>query len=190
MPDSPGPAVRATDRVRSFNLLPWRERQQRENRRRALAMLALGVAAAAALLTAIELPARGQLRLAGQQIAQLEGAIAAERRAAADHKTLEERKSSIASLTAEIQRIRRANSVVLDWLEALPAQIPGSLRVTGLTAGNRRWELRGVTDEWRDTAELLRRVREMPMAVDVRMDQLQSNPDASQQFLLVGSFAE
>ena len=153
-------------------------------------MLASGSLAALLLLAAIELPLRQRLHAGNERIGRLEGSIALARRAAGDRDSLEARSTQASSLLAEVNRIRQRNSMARNWLAALPAQIPASLRLTDLALGPEGWQLNGVAAELNQPAELLDRVREMPMVADVRMDQLQSNPDASRQFLIAGRFGQ
>ncbi len=149
-------------------------------------MLASGALAAFGLLAGIELPLRHRLHAENDRVGQLRTAISLARRATADRDQLAEKKAQASALLAEVNRIRQDNAMARDWLTALPAQIPAGLRLTGLTLNKDGWQLRGVAEELNQPAALLERVREMPMTADVRMDQLQSNPDASHQFLLAG----
>ncbi|MCY4156708.1 MAG: hypothetical protein OXF66_04635 [Gammaproteobacteria bacterium] len=176
--------------LRSFNLLPWRAQQRKARRRQAVVMLASGSLAALALLAAIELPLRQRLHTADERIGQLGAAISLARRTAGDQAALEERRAQASSLLAEVDRIRQRNSMARNWLAALPARIPVGLRLTELAVAPDGWQLRGVAAELNQPAELLQRVREMPMVADVRMDQLQSNPDASRRFLIAGRFEQ
>jgi len=176
--------------LRSFNLLPWRAQQRRARRRQAVVMLASGSLAALVLLAAIELPLRHRLHAGNERIGRLGSAISLARRTAGDPDALEERRAQASSLLAEVDRIRRRNSTARNWLAALPARIPAGLRLTSLAVAQGGWQLRGVAAELNQPAELLQRVREMPMVADVRMEQLQSNPDASRQFLIAGRFKQ
>lgn len=176
--------------MRSFNLLPWRERQQATRRRRALAALAMGAIGALVLLAALELALRHQLGGQEQRIGQLRNAITTQRRAAADREALQERVAHTSALLAEIDRIRRANASALTWLAGLPAEVPEGLRLTGLTLAGQAWELHGLAADLNQSAALLAQVRAMPMVSDVRIEQLQSNPDMSRQFVLAGRLTE
>ena len=176
--------------MRSFNLLPWRERRQAMRRRRALAALASGAIGALGLLAGLELALRHQLGGQEQRIGQLKDAISIQRRAVADREALEERMAHTSALLAEVERIRRSNATALAWLAELPAQVPAGLRLTGLTLGGQTWEMRGLAAELNQSAALLAQVRAMPMVSDVRIEQLQSNPDMSRQFVLAGRFRE
>ena len=153
-----------------------------------MVMLASGLLAALLLLAGIEMPLRHRLHAESERIGQLRTSISAARRASANRDALEARSTQAASLLAEVDRIRQGNAMARDWLATLPAHVPAGLRLTGLTLGKDGWQLRGVAAELNQPADLLERVREMPMVADVRMDQLQNNPDASRQFLLAGRF--
>ena len=190
MPDLPDIAADGRDALRSFNLLPWRERRQATRRRRALAALAIGAIGAFGLLTVLELALRHQLSGQEQRIGQLRDAISIQRRAAADREALEARTARTAALLAEVDRIRRSNATALAWLAALPAEVPEGLRLTSLTLGRQAWELRGLAADMNQSAALLARVRAMPMVSDVRIEQLQSNPDMSRQFVLAGRLGQ
>ena len=187
MPDLPGIAADGRELVRSFNLLPWRERRQAMRRHRALVALAIGAIGAFGLLAGLELALRNQLGQQEQRIGQLRDAISVQRRTAADREALEERMAHTSALLAEVDRIRRANASALAWLEALPEQVPEGLRLTGLALAGQAWELHGLAANMNQSAALLARVRAMPMVSDVRIEQLQSNPDMSRQFVLAGS---
>jgi len=190
MPEATERAPGGRAALRSFNLLPWRAPQRKARRRQAVVMLASGSLAALALLAAIELPLRQRLHAADERAGQLGAAISLARRTAGDQDALEGRRAQASSLLAEVDRIRRHNSMARNWLAALPTRIPAGLRLTGLAVAPDGWQLRGVAAELNQPAELLQRVREMPMVADVRMDQLQSNPDASRRFLIAGRFEQ
>ena len=155
-------------------------------RRRALAALAIGAIGALGLLGGLELALRHQLSQQEQRTGQLKEAISIQRRAAADRESLEERLAHTSALLAEVDRIRRNNANALAWLAALPAQVPEGLRLTSLALGGQAWELHGLAADLNQSAALLAQVRAMPMVSDVRIEQLQSNPDMSRQFVLAG----
>jgi len=186
MPEVPSLPPEATGGLRSFNLLPWRTQQHRARQHQALALLACGVVAALALLAGIELPLRHQLRAENQRLEPLRTSISLARRGAANRDELETKRTQASALLAEVNRIRQANLMALDWLTALPAEVPAGVRLTGLNLDKSGWQLRGLAQELNQPAALLERVRQMPMVADVRMDQLQSNPDALRQFQLAG----
>ena len=176
--------------MRSFNLLPWRERRQAMRRRRALAALAIGAIGALGLLAGLELALRHQLGRQEQRIGQLREAISIQRRAAAGREALEARTARTSALLAEMDRIRQNNANALAWLEALPAQVPEGVRLTSLTLGRQAWELHGLAADLNQSAALLAQVRAMPMVSDVRIEQMQSNPDMSRRFVLAGRLRE
>ncbi len=159
-------------------------------RRQALVALTCGAVGALGLLAAVELSLRHRLDVEQQRIERLKAAISLERRAASERVALETRMAQATSLLAEVNRIRRNNSTVCEWLAELPAQVPAGVRLASLMLDRPAWELRGVAGDLNRSAALLGQVRKMPMVSDVQIEQLQSNPDMTRTFVLAGQLGE
>ncbi len=177
-----------TTELRSFNLLPWRERQRTVRQRQAFAALAGGVLVACLLLAAIELPLRERLHSGAARIAELQRSISIAKRGTAERDALEASTAQSRSILAEVERIRYGNAVARDWLAALPEQIPPGLQLTQVSLQREAWQLRGLAAELELAQELLARVRKLPMVDEVRMERLGSATSGPREFALNGQF--
>lgn len=174
--------------MRSLNLLPWRERRRTRRRREACAALLCGLLGALGVVAVTELHLRSKLHTVRQQVLQLQAAIADHRAAAGELDELEARKTSMGSLLAELDRIRKHNGAVRDWLEQLPGALPSTLRVKRLAITGRAWELQGVGHSLEEAARLLEAMRAMPMVAEARIEHMRSDAEAAREFVLVGGF--
>lgn len=174
--------------MRSLNLLPWRERRRTRRRREACAALLCGLLGALGVVAVTELHFRSKLHEVRQQASQLQAAIADHRGAAGVLGELEARKAAMGSLLAELDRIRKHNGAVRNWLEQLPEALPSESRLTQLAITGRAWELRGVGHSLEEAARLLQALRAMPMVAEARIEHMRSDAEAAREFLLVGGF--
>lgn len=174
--------------MRSLNLLPWRERRRTRRRREACVALLCGLLGAVAVVAAAEIHFRGQLHEVRRQASRVEAAIADQRGAAGKLDELEAKKAEMGSLLAELDRIRKHNGAVRDWLEQLPEALPSTSRLTRLAITGRAWELRGVGQSLEEAARLLQAVRAMPMVAEARIEHMRSDAATAREFVLVGGF--
>ena len=179
-----------TSKLRSFNLLPWRERRRTARKRQAFAAMFSGVLAACLLLAGIELPLRERLRSDAAEIAELQRSISFAKRATANREALQASTDQSRSILAEMERIRRGNAMARDWLAALPAQVPAGLQLTQVSLQREAWQLRGSASELELAQALLARVRKLPMVDEVRMERLASGTSGPREFSLNGRFRE
>lgn len=175
---------------RCFNLLPWRERQQRIRRRNALTALACGVVAAVGTVAGSELFLRHRIQDARQRNTEVRAAISLEEQAAPEGEQLESRKAQLSALLDALETVRRRNEGARSWLAQLPKSVPEGLRFTLLHLSSEGWELQVAATRLDQATELLERMRAMPVVLDVRIEQMQSGPDMSRQFKLVGRLKE
>ncbi len=176
--------------MRSFNLLPWRERRFRARRRNALIALGLGVVGALGMIVATDVFLRHVLAEAVEQNNDIRSAISDAERAKVGRGELESRKAELSAFLEGLARIRESNRTVRGWLGDLPALATDSSYFTRLRLTDEGWELRGATADLDQAARLLRRMRAIPAVGEVHVEQLQSESDRSRQFMLVGRLTQ
>ena len=174
----------------SFNLLPWREQRQRRRRRNALGALLCGIVAGVGTLAVSEIYLRHRIQDARQRNTEFQAAISLEEQAAPGQEQLVSRNAQLSALLDAFETVRRRNEGARSWLAQLPESVPEGLRLTLLHLNDEGWELQVAATRLDQATELLERMRAMPMVLDVRIEQMQSGPDLSRQFMLVGRLKE
>lgn len=176
--------------MRSVNLLPWRGRRHRIRRRNALAALLCALAAAAGVVAGADLYLRQRLGAIGRETAGMRSDIGVHRAAAAEREELANSEARLSALLEELERIRRRNRIVQDWLALLPESLPRGFRLTRLTINGNSWQVQGIAPGMDEAAQFLGLVRDMPMVSDARIENLRSGSIQSRQVLLAGTFRE
>ena len=176
--------------MRSVNLLPWRGRQRRIRRRNALAALLCALAAAAGVVAGADLYLRQRLGAIGRDAAGVRSDIGVHREAAVERDDLLNSQARLSALLQELERIRRRNRTVQDWLALLPESLPRGFRLTRLTIQGNSWQMQGIAPGLDEAAQFLGRVRSMPMVSDARIENLRRGSIQSRQVLLAGTFRE
>lgn len=176
--------------MRSLNLLPWRQRQQRTRQRDACVALLCGLVGGTAVVAGTELHFAGKLHQVQQRSSQLQAAIAVHREAAATRPELQARNADMGATLDELHRVRNHNRAVEEWLKQLPRAVPPELRLKRLTIRGTAWELQGMALELEPAARLLQTVRAMPMVSEARIEHVRSDSVQAREFVLVGGFRE
>ena len=182
--------MRGNPAVRSLNLLPWRDQRQRIRRRDACVALLCGLVGGTGVIAGTELHFAGKLHQAERRSSQLQAAIAGHGEAAAKQRELMARSTEMGAVLAELQRVRRRNRAVRDWLEQLPGAVPPELRLKRLAIKETAWELQGMARSLEPAARLLQTVRAMPMVSEARIEHVRGGSIQTREFVLVGWFRE
>lgn len=176
--------------MQSLNLLPWRDRQQRARQRDACVALLCGLIGGTGVVAGTELHFAGKLHQAERRSSQLQAAIAGHGEAATKLRELTARNAEMGAVLAELQRIRRHNRAVLDWLEQWPGAVPPELRLKRIAIKGTAWELQGMARNLEAAAHLLQTVRAMPMVSEARIQHVRSDSVQAREFVLAGEFGE
>ncbi len=152
-----------------INLLPWRENQREEHRRRFVGLIILGLFVAVGVQWSIgkfyeyqQSQQQDRLDYLSHYIAELDQRIEAMKIAEQEHSKILER-------LKVVEGLQRGRNKTTEFMNLMPAAIPEGVYVDKITMNDREIEISGISDSTPRLATMLDNMERSAKLVDVEM---------------------